>query len=83
LQREILRAPFPKTRLLEAMNLRGLVHSFTGMIEESKPVQARIVRIHDYFWLRLWRSAGSGKDQESLLGHDNVEDMVCSLTTKD
>jgi Type II secretion system (T2SS), protein E, N-terminal domain len=83
LQQEILRALFPKTRLLEAMNLRGLVHSFTGMIEESKPVQARIVRIHDYFWLRLWRSAGSGKDEESLLGHDNVEDMVCSLTTKD
>ena len=82
-QGEILRASFPKARLLEAMNMRGLVHAFTGMMEENKPVQAKIVRIHDYFWLRLWRNPLPAEDSRALPGSPDVEDMVCALAAAD
>ena len=82
-QGEIFRASFPKARLLEAMNMRGLVHAFTGMMEENKPVQAKIVRIHDYFWLRLWRNPLPAEDSKALPGIPDVEDMVCALAAAD
>jgi hypothetical protein len=82
-QGEILRASFPKARLLEAMNMRGLVHAFTGMMEENKPVQAKIVRVHDYFWLRLWRNPMATEDSKTLPGIPDVEDMVCALAATD
>ena len=77
---EALRAAFPKTRLLEAANVRGLAHAFTAMIEERRALYSQVVRIHDYFWLRLWRHPVPVEDERRLPGIDEVEDMICSLT---
>ncbi|QNI34150.1 hypothetical protein H7849_09740 [Alloacidobacterium dinghuense] len=82
-QREVLRAQFPRTRLLEAANMRGLVHAFTAMLEERKAVRSQIVRVHDYFWLRIWRSHVPEEDQRILPAAEEVEDMVCSLATSE
>lgn len=79
LRQEALRAAFPKTRLLEAAHLRGLAVTMANMIEERKPVQARIVRVHDYFWLRLWHALPGTEGRKALPSLDEVEDMVCSL----
>jgi hypothetical protein len=79
---EALRAPFPSTRLLEAANARGLAYAFTGMIEERKPLRSQIVRIHDYFWLRLWRNACAAEDAQIFPAIDDIDDMVCSLATR-
>jgi hypothetical protein len=79
LQREALRSSFPKTRLLEAANVRGLVLTLANMIEERKPAQARIVRVHDYFWLRLWSASSTGGERRPLPASGDVEDLVCSL----
>lgn len=75
---EVLHAPFPKTRLLEAVNIRGLVHAFAAFLEERKAVRSQIVRLHDYFWLRIWRSQAT-ETGKVLPGAEEVEDMVCSL----
>jgi hypothetical protein len=83
LQREMLQASFPKTRLLEAVDIRGLVHAMAGMIEERKPAQARIIRVHDYLWLRLWRGPVATNEQKPVPNRDDVEDMVCSFTLQD
>jgi hypothetical protein len=79
LRQEALRAPFPKIRLLEMDNVRSLVLTLSGMIEERKPTQARLVRVHDYFWLRLWHTSPEADDRKPAPVHDRVEDMVCSL----
>ncbi len=82
LQRQMLRAVSPIIRLLEAANMRGLVHAFAAMLEERKAVRSQIVRIHDYFWLRIWR--GAAVDSTSGLPvAGEVEDMVCSLAERD
>jgi hypothetical protein len=79
-QQDLLRAPFPKTRLLEAANMRGLIHAVTAMIEERKAVHSQIVRVYDYFWLRIWRNP---RGSRALPAAEDVEDMVCSLASGD
>jgi len=78
-QQEALRAPFPKARLLEAASLRGLVHAFTSMIEERKAALSQIVRIRDYYWLRIWRTLGEIENRRILHGIEDIEDTVCSI----
>jgi hypothetical protein len=78
LQEDAFRVSFPKTRLLEAANLRGLVLTLAEMIEERKPVQSRLIRIRDYYWLRLWLSS-SVVAKGALPAATDVEDMICSL----
>jgi hypothetical protein len=82
-QQDVLRAPFPRTRLLEAANMRGLVHAFTSMLEERKAVRSQIVRVHDYYWLRIWRSPDATEDRRALPAAEDVEDMVCSLAASE
>jgi hypothetical protein len=80
LRQQMLRAQFPKTRLLEAANIRGVVHAFTAMIEERKAVRAQIVRVQDFFWLRVWHKPGQSQDVLSSV--EEVEDMVCTLAAR-
>lgn len=77
----ILRAPFPKTRLLEVANMRGLVHAVAETLEERKPARSRIVRTGNYFWLRIWRSPTAIEGRSALPAAEDVEDLVCSLAT--
>lgn len=44
-------------RLIEAGSIALLAEAFTRQVEKRKPTNARLVRIHDLFWLRLWCSA--------------------------
>jgi hypothetical protein len=78
-QQDVLRAGFPKVRLLEAANMRGLIHVFTAMLEERKAVRSQIVRVHDYYWLRIWRNPEVTEGSRVLPATEDVEDMVCSL----
>jgi hypothetical protein len=78
-QQDALRASFPKTRLLETASMRGLVHAITLMIEERKAVRSQIVRIHDYYWLRIWRNPPVTGDREVLPAVEDIEDLVCSV----
>jgi hypothetical protein len=53
-------AAFPKLHVAEATDTRALTALLTDTIERLRPAQARLVRLHKYFWLRAWRtSAGS------------------------
>jgi hypothetical protein len=77
----LLRASFPKVRLLEAASLRGVAHAMSAMVEERRPVEARLVRIHNYFWLRLWRKLSS-VERKPLPVSEEVEDMVCFFSAE-
>lgn len=80
-RKDALHASFPKTRLLEAANVRGLVHAVTAMLEERKAVRSQIVRVHDYYWLRIWRNPAAAGHGMALPAAGEVEDMVCSITS--
>ena len=50
----MLEARFPAAELVEAVSQMALARAFTLAIEELRPVEARLVRVHDCAWLRLW-----------------------------
>lgn len=52
----LMTAAFPKSRLLEMNSTAGISAEIAGIIEQSRPHQAKLVRMHRYFWLRLWRT---------------------------
>ena len=63
-------------RHLEAANSWQLVRAMTRWIEGARPVEARLVRIHDTYWLRLWHRAGNGG---GLPAAGDVEDLLATL----
>ena len=72
---QMLAAAFPKTRLMEAAGLEPLVHALSLVLEDSRAVEARLVRVHDFFWLRIWRVASG----QTVPRREDVEDVICSL----
>jgi hypothetical protein len=71
----MLSAKFPLVELIEAASEPALVHVLAKAIERVRPVESRLVRVHDFLWLRLWRRAQSGPMPE----RDSVEDLVCAI----
>jgi len=72
-QADFLGTPAPATRFLEAASSWVLVRAITELIESQRPVEARLARIHDYYWLRLWRRAADGP---GLPAPGAVEDLL-------
>ena len=50
----MMRAPFPKAQLMEAKSSGTVAEAIAGVIERVRPHQAKLVRMHRYFWLRVW-----------------------------
>jgi hypothetical protein len=78
-QTRMLTERFPAARLIEAVNMDVLVRALTKIIESEKPAEVRLVRMHDYFWLRMWRQSGAGQDRIPPAQED-VEDVLCAIT---
>jgi hypothetical protein len=47
---------FPKAHVIDVADTRALTTVLTEAIERIRPQQARLVRMHKYFWLRSWRT---------------------------
>jgi hypothetical protein len=69
-----LEARFPPVELMEAATEQALAMALTRAIEESRAVEARLVRIHDCLWLRVWRRRQVGPVPE--LG--SIRDLIAS-----
>jgi hypothetical protein len=71
----MLSATFPRTELVETASESALVRLLTKAIERARPVESRLVRVHDCLWLRMWT-----RPQPSPLPEtSSVEDVICSL----
>jgi Type II secretion system (T2SS), protein E, N-terminal domain len=71
----MLSAAYPSIELQEAASESSLIRVLARAVERAKPVEAKLVRIHDCLWLRMWTRPRSGPVPES----SGVEDVVCSL----
>ena len=71
----MLEAKFPPVELLEASSEPALVRALTRAVERTKPVESRLVRVHDLLWLRMWRRRQTGH----VLEASSVEDMICTI----
>ncbi len=72
----MLEAKFPPVELLEAASgACALVRVLTKAVERAKPVEARLVRVHDCLWLRMWRRPQTA----ALPDVASVQDLICTI----
>ena len=66
--------PVKTETVAEADALAGRV---TAILEQKQPVASKLVRMHRYYWLRLWLEAGAKSGQGTLpRGCEDVLDYV-------
>jgi hypothetical protein len=71
----MLSARFPHVELIEAASEPAAVHALSKAIEKAKPVEARLVRVHDCLWLRMTLKPAAGP----LPDPATVQDLICSI----
>jgi hypothetical protein len=77
-QVRFLETPAPRARFIEAASSWVLARTITRLIESEKPLDARLARIHDYYWLRMFRRAAPGS---GLPPSEAVEDLLFTVGT--
>lgn len=73
-----LEARFPPVELIEAASEQAMAMALTRAIEEARPVEARLVRMHDCHWLRIWRRHQVGPLPEP----GSIRDLIASTATQ-
>jgi hypothetical protein len=73
----MLRAEFPSVELIEAATDPAAVHMLAKSIERTRPLESRLVRVHDCLWLRMWLKPQSG----SMPDLASIRDLICSIGT--
>ena len=71
----MLGSKFPPVELIEASTEQAVAQVFSKSIERARPVESRLVRVHDCLWLRMWLRAQSGPLPETA----SVQDLICSI----
>ena len=71
----MLKSDFPPVQLLEAASEPALVRVLAKAVERVRPVESRLVRVHDCLWLRMWKKA----DPSPIPGASSVEDVIGSI----
>ena len=71
----MLGSRFPQVELIEASSEAAMAHALSKSIERTRPVESRLVRVHDCLWLRMWLRRGS----RALPEISSVQDLICSI----
>jgi hypothetical protein len=71
----MLNARFPAVELIEAGSQPALVQALAKRVERARPVESRLVRMHDCLWMRMWLRPQRGR----LPDPASVEDLICSV----
>lgn len=70
----MLKATFPAVELMEAASEASLAEVLARTLERAHPVDSRLVRIHECFWLRMWLRPQTGP----LPAAGDVRDVIAS-----
>jgi hypothetical protein len=73
----MLEARFPAAELIEASTETALAMALTNTVERAHPVEARLARVHDCLWLRIWLRPQNGPLPEP----GTIRDLIGSAGT--
>lgn len=74
-QRRYQQTPGPRARYLEASDSWQLARALTKYIESERPSEARLRRVRNWFWLRMWqRPPGPAAPEPAA-----VEDLIGTI----
>jgi hypothetical protein len=68
----MLSAVFPHVELLDAVSEPVLARALARCVERARPIDSRLVRVHDCLWLRMWNKAQSGPLPDAASVHDVI-----------
>ena len=71
----MLGSRFPRVELIEASSEPAAAHVLARAVERARPLESRLVRVHDCLWLRLILGPQSGPLPEI----ESVRDLICSV----
>ena len=71
----MLSANYPSVELMEAVSEQVMAQALSKAIEQARPVESRLVRVHDCLWLRMWRQLQS----DTMPVRGSVYDLICSI----
>ena len=74
-RKQMLSATFPPGEVLEAVSEPVLVRALARAVERVRPIASRLVRIHDFLWLRMWKRAPTGRVPDA----PSIEDVIGSI----
>jgi hypothetical protein len=70
----MLAARYPRAGLLDARSDMSLANALMKAMERFHPAEARLVRVRDCLWLRMWQRP----QLEPSPDPDSIEDLICS-----
>jgi hypothetical protein len=74
-QARMMSSRFPPVELIEAGSEAAVARALSISIERARPVDSRLVRVHDCLWLRMWLLPQLAPLPE--IG--SVQDVICSI----
>lgn len=74
-QQSVLSANFPAIELAESLSESAAAQMLARSIERFQPADARLVRVHDCLWLRMWKTRYVGATPPI----SSVRDVVCAI----
>jgi CheY-like chemotaxis protein len=68
----------------ETLNGRdALMARIASVLDQKLPLEARLVRVHQYYWLRLWLESGAtGRSGRLPVGGEDMVDYVFTVSTQ-
>jgi hypothetical protein len=73
-----------EAKLVGAEDKDAMAAKITAILEQKQPIASRLVRLHQYYWLRMWLESGAlGKVGNLPATSEDVKDYVFSVGTDD
>jgi hypothetical protein len=73
-QSRMLAAQFPPLELIETASGGTVATTLGKAVERARPIEARLVRVHDCLWLRMWLTPQRGP----LPQPESIRDLIAS-----
>jgi Secretory protein of YscJ/FliF family/Type II secretion system (T2SS), protein E, N-terminal domain len=71
-----------ETKLEDLEEKGALAARITAILEQKQPIASRLVRLHQYYWLRMWLESGAfGKAGSLPATSEDVKDHVFAVGT--
>jgi hypothetical protein len=71
----LLQCEFPAVQLCEANSEFPAAQLLAKAIERNEPIDSRLVRVHDFLWLRM----NSSRNYRGVASMASVRDVVCTI----
>jgi hypothetical protein len=69
-----------ETKLETVEDKDSMAARITAILEQKQPVAARLVRLHQDYWLRMWLESGTvGRTGSLPVSHEDVKDHVFTI----